>query len=89
MSKIEIVEEIDKCKRGRPMNKRTKELYDALTLAKSAGKYGLKVELLDDEKEKFYRFTQRCRSAAKFAGVRVSVSCSQDGDKGNIRILID
>lgn len=89
MENIEIVEDIDKCKQGRPMNKRTKELFDALNLAKSEGKYGLKVKLQDDEREKFYRFTQRCRSAAKLAGVRVSVSRSQDSDKGNIRILVD
>lgn len=89
MGNIEIVEVIDKGKQGRPMNERTQELYDAMNRAKRAEKYGLKVELQDDEREKFYRFTQRCRSAAKLAGLRVSVSKSRDGVNGNIRILMD
>ena len=89
MGGIEYLETIEKCKQGRPMNERTREIHDALKMAKSAEKYGLKVRLQDDEIEKFYRFTQRCRSAAKLAGMKVSVSRSQDSKYGNIRILMD
>lgn len=87
MSKIEIVDDIEEKKPGRPISDRAQELYDAINLAKGAGKYGLKVALLDDEREKFHRFTQRCRAAAKRADVKVSVSRSEDGKKGNIRLL--
>ena len=42
----------------------------------------------EDEQDKFYRFTQRCRSAAKKAGVKVNVSVVRDDHtKGAVRIL--
>lgn len=73
---------------GRPMERRTAELYRAITSAKESGEYGLRIDLDEDERDKFYRFTQRCRSAAKKAGVRVNVSVVRDDHaKGAVRIL--
>jgi len=73
---------------GRPMEKRTAELYRAIKEAKDAGEYGLRIDLDEDEQDKFYRFTQRCRSAAKKAGVKVNVSVVRDDHtKGAVRIL--
>lgn len=73
---------------GRPMEKRTEELYRAIKEAKESGEYGLRIDLDEDEQDKFYRFTQRCRSAAKKAGVKVNVSVVRDDHtKGAVRIL--
>ena len=79
---------------GRPTIDRTKELHDALVEANARAeethRYGFSVALADDERgDKFYRFTQRCRSAAKRAGIKVSVSDPKDGAHGNVRILAD
>lgn len=72
---------------------RTKELMDALVeaneKAKKTNKYGFSVKLAEDEVGKFYRFTQRCRSAAKKANIRVSISDPKDGVHGNVRICAE
>lgn len=86
---IEIISDVDEFSGpGRPMEERTIELYRAISAANEAGEFGIRIDLEDDEVGKFYRFTQRCRSAAKKAGVRVNVSMVRgDRTKGAVRIL--
>lgn len=86
---IEIINDVDEFSGpGRPMEERTIELYRAISAASEAGEFGIRIDLEDDEVGKFYRFTQRCRSAARKAGVRVNVSMVRgDRTKGAVRIL--
>lgn len=88
MAGFEIVDELDVIKPGRPIGKRGAELESILTEAQDRGAFGIKVELDEDEKEKFYRFLQRTRSAAKRLGMRVNVSVVPgDPEHGHVRIL--
>lgn len=91
MSKIKMVDTFDITGPGRPISQRTQEIGDAIESARSSEKYGLKFELMDDERgSHFYRFTQRARAAAERVGVKVNVSISKsDPNVGNVRILGD
>lgn len=93
MVEFEENDEVDMRGPGRPPMGRTKELLDALVKAKEqsqkTGKYGFSVKLAEDEVDRFYRFTQRCRSAAKKADIKISVSDPKDGIHGNVRILTE
>ena len=89
MSGFEIVETLDAVSPGRPLGSRAKELDDALSSATEAGAFGVKSALADDERgDKFYRFSQRVRAAAKRAGIRVNVAVIPgDNEYANVRIL--
>ena len=91
MTGFELVEELDVIKPGRPVNKRGAELEEMMLEAQKAGVFGIKVELADDEKGKFYRFSQRARLAAKRLGLKVNVSVvhEEEENAGYIRLLED
>ena len=82
----ELIDNIESKGAGRPTSARTEEIYRALLQAKAEGKRGVRVALEEDEVEAFHRFTHRARSAAKKAGVNVSVSRSVENGVGNIVI---
>lgn len=84
-----ITDEIEFSGPGRPFDQRTLDLYEIIKHAIDNGDFGVRVDLLDDETGKFfYRFSQRARSAAKRAGIKVNVSAVRaDPTKGNIRLL--
>ena len=86
---FEIVEELDAVSPGRPLGNRAKELDDALASATEANAFGVKIALADDEKgDKFYRFSQRVRAAAKRADLKINVAVIPgDDDHANVRIL--
>lgn len=86
---IEIInDEVEFSGPGRPMQERATELYEAIRDAMEQKSSGFKCDLREDEVDKFYRFSQRCRSAAKRAGVKVNVSSVKgDPTKGAVRIL--
>lgn len=93
MVEFEELSEEDTRGPGRPPIGRTKELMDALIEARERSRkthrYGFSVKLAEDETNRFYRFTQRCRSAAKKAGIKVSISDPKDGVHGNVRICAE
>ena len=82
---IEIVDNVEVKRAGRPILERTNELYRSMVLAKSEGKAGLRVGLEKDERERFQRFTHRARSAAEMADVKISISRVND-DSAVIKI---
>ena len=82
---------------GRPMTGRTAELYTELSRAIRTGLADktLEIALADDEmgkndtgKNRFYRFSQRCRTAASKLGIDVRVAKSPNNSKvGLVRVL--
>jgi hypothetical protein len=81
-------EELDIKGAGRPMTKRTEELYKLITSAHDNGISMICVGIIDDETgEGFYRFSQRARSAAKVAGLKVHIYRPESsGDSARIKI---
>lgn len=97
---FEVVDDVYVAGPGRPMTSRTAELYTKMSKWANSDietrSMTLKVDLDEDEtgksasgKDNFYRFTQRCRTAARKLGIKVRVSKSRNEPAGYVMMLED